>query len=106
MTGRQIRRPDRRQMTILGCGGIVCGLIMGSLVSFFLFPSVIRALGIRAKEAGEIQISLHPMVLLLTVALAVLTIYLGSRKPVKLAVSISPLEAAGYRPAQGEDRRP
>ena len=102
MTGRQIRRLIRRQMTILGCGGIVCGLIMGSLVSFFLFPSVIRALGIRAREAGEIQISLHPMVLVLTVALAVLTIYLGSRKPVKLAVSISPLEAAGYRPAQGK----
>lgn len=60
MTGLQIRRLIRRQMMILGCGGILCGLITGSLVSFLLFPSVIRALGIRAREAGEIQISLNP----------------------------------------------
>ena len=102
MTGLQIRRLIRRQMMILGCSGILCGLITGSLVSFLLFPSVIRALGIRAREAGEIQISLNPAVLLLAVALTGLTICLGSRKPVKLAVSISPLEAAGYRPAQGK----
>ena len=30
---------------------------------------------------------------------------MGSRKPVKMAVSVSPLEAAGYRPAQGKDGR-
>lgn len=105
MTGRQIRRLIRRQMMFLGCAGVLGGLLAGGAVSFLLLPSVIRFLGIRAGEEGDVPVTLNPAVVLLTVALTAFTIYMGSRKPVKMAVSVSPLEAAGYRPAQGKDGR-
>lgn len=103
MTGRQIRRLIRRQMLLLGSAGVLCGLLAGTVVTFLLLPSVIRFLGIRSGETAELHISLNPAVVLLTIALTAFTVYMGSRKPVKLAVSVSPLEAAGYRPAQGKD---
>lgn len=105
MTGRQIQRLIRRQMLFLGCTGVLSGLLAGGAISFILLPSVIHFLGIRSGEAGDIQITLNPAVLFLTAGLTAFTIYMGSKKPVKIAVSVSPLEAAGYRPTQGRDGR-
>ncbi len=97
MTERQIRSLIRRQMCMLGGGGLAAGLLLGGAVSFLLFPSVIRSLGIRSSEVGTIEIVFHPAVFILTAAFTALTIYAGSRKPVKKAVSVSPVEATGYR---------
>ncbi len=105
MTGRQIRMLIRRQMCLLGGAGTAGGILAGSGVSFVLFPSVIRSLGIRESEAGKIEVTFHPLVLALTAALAAVTIWLGSRKAVELAARISPIEAAGYRPASGNKGR-
>ena len=98
-TGRQIRSLIRGQMLILGGAGITAGILAGCAVSFLLLPSVIRSLGIRTGMAGEIHVSLNPAVLILTVLAAAFTIFTGSRKPAKLAAEITPVEAAGYRPA-------
>ena len=102
MTGRQIRRMIGRQMLFLGGAGILTGILAGCGVSFFLFPSVIRFLGIRSGTAGEIRITLNPAVLFLTVLLAWATVWIGSRKPAKMASSVSPVEAAGYQPGYGK----
>ena len=102
MTGKQIRSLIRRQMLLLGGAGIAAGILLGSAVAFLLLPSVIRSLGIREGMAGEIKISLNPVVLLLTVLLVAFTVYMGSRKPAKLASAISPMEAVGYRSAYAE----
>ena len=99
MTGKQIRFLIRRQMFLLGAAGIAGGILTGFAVAFLLLPSVIRSLGIREGMAGDIDISLNPAVLLLTVLLVAFTVYMGSRKPAKLASTISPMEAVGYRPA-------
>lgn len=101
MTGRQIRALMGRQSVLVGGAGIAAGLLFGTGVSFFLIPSIIRFLGVRAKEAGPIEISFHPAVFLLTILLTGATVWIGSRKPVKLAVCVSPIEAAGYRPVYG-----
>ncbi len=44
----------------------------------------------------------HPLVFLITILLTGVTIYMGSRKPAKLVVSISPVEALGYRVQTGK----
>lgn len=101
MTGRQIGTLMRRQTVIIGGIGISAGLILGTGVSFFLIPSIVRFLGVRAEEAGPIEITFHPAVFALTIFLTALTVWIGSRKPARLAVSVSPMEAAGYRPVYG-----
>ena len=101
MTGRQMKSLIRRQMLLVGGAGTAGGICLGILVSFFIIPSVVRFLGVRAKGIGEIEISFHPAVFLITVALSALTIYMGSRKPVRMAESISPVEAASYRSSGG-----
>lgn len=101
MTGRQIYRFMHRQMIFIASIGMTVGLAVGSLVAFFLIPEVVKTLGIR--EAA-IEVCFHPLVFLLTILLTGVTIYMGSRKPAKLAVSISPVEALGYRAQTGRKR--
>jgi putative ABC transport system permease protein len=93
MTGRQIYRLIYRQMLIVGAGGIVLGIAGGCGISFFVIPSLVKAFGIRDK----VQVVFHPVIFVLTILLVVATIYIGSRKPAKIAVTVSPIEAIRYQ---------
>lgn len=97
MSGKQVFKLVTGQMWILGGIGLLTGLASGSAVSFLLIPSVIKALGISAGVTGGVQVKLHPAVFILTAALIGATVCLGSRKPAKMAVQITPVEALGYR---------
>lgn len=99
MTGRQIYRLVFRQMQLVGTIGTGSGLLLGTAVSFFLIPGVVKTLGIRE---AEIQIVFHPLIFLVSIVLVGMTIYLASRKPVKIAARISPVEAVRYRRAAGK----
>lgn len=102
MTGQQIRSFLRTQMLFLGGAGLAGGLLAGSGVAFFLIPSVVQSLGIHTKAAGNIEVTFHPAVFFLTILLTGLTVFIGSRKPAKMAANVSPIEALGYRPADGK----
>lgn len=97
MTGRQIRRLIQRQMLIIGTAGTAGGILLGSAASFFLIPVVVKTLGIRE----DVKVAFHPAVFLLSIAVVGMTVYLGSRKPTRIADSVSPLEALGYRTVSG-----
>ncbi|MGL6201343.1 MAG: FtsX-like permease family protein [Lachnospiraceae bacterium] len=99
MTGRQIYYFMRWQMLLIGGIGIAGGIVLGSGVSFLLIPSVVKSLGIRTGQAGEISISFHPAIFLLTIFLTGFTVFIASRKPATIAVVSSPLAALGYRSA-------
>lgn len=92
MTGHQIYRLIYRQMLFVGTGGIVLGIAGGCGISFFVIPSLVKAFGIRDK----VQVVFHPAIFVLTVLLVAVTIYIGSRKPAKIAVTVSPIEANRY----------
>lgn len=100
MTGRQIYGLIRRQMLLIGGIGLAGGIIAGSALSFFLIPGIIKSLGIDASKIGGIVISFHPAIFLLTIFLVGITVFTASRKPAKIAVMCSPIEALGYRPAR------
>lgn len=102
MTGKQVYRLVLRQMMHIAAIGITGGIFFGSIVSFFLIPATVHTLGIQSKQAGEIEVAFHPVIFLMTILLTGLTVYIGSRKPAKLAVRISPIEALGYRPVSGK----
>lgn len=99
MTGKQIYRLVFRQMLLVGTIGTGSGLLLGTAVSFFLIPGVVKTLGIRGEE---IQIVFHPLIFLVSILLVGVTIYLGSRKPVRIAAQISPVEAIRYRRYSGK----
>lgn len=97
MTGKQIYKLMQRQMLTLGFFGVGGGLIAGGVVSFLMIPIAVQSFGIQASITAEDKIAFSPLILLATILLTSFTIYLGSRKPVKMAVHISPIEALGYR---------
>lgn len=105
MTGRQLRYLVGRQMLLIGGIGILGGIVTGSGVSFFVVPSVVKALGIHMGKGGEIQVAFHPMLLVLTVLFTGVTIFVAGRKPGKMAVMCSPMEALGYRPSANQRAR-
>lgn len=101
MTGRQVRLLMRRQLLLVGGIGAAGGLAIGAGVSFFLIPIVVRSLGIRKGQVEEITITFHPAMILLAVFLIGITIWTAGRKPTKIAVMCSPIEALGYHPVSG-----
>lgn len=105
MTGRQIHALVRRQMLLVTGIGLTCGLVLGGALSFFLIPGVVRSLGILASEIGGIEISFHPVIFLLTIVLTAATVFAAGKKPARIAVACSPVEALGYRPASVLKRR-
>lgn len=46
---------------------------------------------------GEIHVSFHPIIFLLTILLTGFTVWYAARKPMKIAESSSPIEALGYQ---------
>lgn len=101
MTGRQIRGFIYRQMLFLGGLGIAAGMLAGFGVSFLVLPSLIQALGISQRA----EVDFEPAVFVLTIAITASTVYVGSRKPAKLAARVSPIEASRYQSAQAGARR-
>ncbi|MCH1978180.1 ABC transporter permease [Lawsonibacter sp. OA9] len=100
MTERQIYCLIQKQMlcvTIIGTGA---GLLAGFAVSYLLIPAVVRALGIHKLA---VEISFHPAVFLGTILFVGITVFLCSRRPAKIAASVSPVEAMRYR--AGSPRR-
>ncbi|MDE8732242.1 FtsX-like permease family protein [Eubacteriales bacterium DFI.9.88] len=101
MTGRQINGLIRKQMLFTGAIGMAGGFLLGAAASFFLIPAVVKTLGIRQTD---IQIVFHPLILLAAVLLVGATVFIGSRKPARIAAEITPMEALGYRGLSGKTK--
>ena len=82
-------------MLIIVFIGIIVGCLLGVFVSFSLIPIVVKSLGIKKNYVDSIMVCFHPTVLLATILLVGFTIFSASRKPVKMATAVSPIEALG-----------
>lgn len=96
MTGRQIRQLMQKQLLWIGGIGMLAGILIGAGTSFFLIPVVVKTF-VSAKEMGAVQVTFHPIIVLLTVLLTGCTVWYAGRKPTKIAVGSSPVEALEYR---------
>ena len=99
MTEGQIKRMLKQQMLIVGLAGTMMGCLLGIFVSFSLIPKVIQSLGIKETYVGSGMVCFHPAVLIVVIMLVGFTIFFAGRKPIKMALAISPIEALGYRTA-------
>lgn len=96
MTGRQIRQLMQKQLLWIGGIGMLAGILIGAGTSFFLIPVVVKTF-VSAKEMEAVQVTFHPIIVLLTVLLTGCTVWYAGRKPTKIAVGSSPVEALEYR---------
>lgn len=96
MTGRQVRQLMQKQLLWIGGIGMLAGILIGAGTSFFLIPVVVKTF-VSGKEMGAVQVTFHPIIVLLTVLLTGCTVWYAGRKPTKIAVGSSPVEALEYR---------
>lgn len=85
MTGRQVYALMKKRMLYIGAVGMTLGILLGSAASFLVIPWVVKTLGIHEED---IAVAFHPAIFLLCLILISLTIWLGGRKPAKIAASI------------------
>lgn len=92
-TKKQIRALVRRQAFILSMIGIPIGTIIGYGIGVWTLPFMLSF-----SDYGGMEISLkfHPQILVFGAGFSAFTVFLSSRKPGKIAGSVSPIEAVKY----------
>lgn len=92
-TGRQLKRMIGIQSNVLASIGIVFGLLLGTLISWKMFPLVMMN---TTYEANDMVFSIHPLIYIFASVFSYFTVRLGCRKPQKIASRVSPIEAVTY----------
>jgi putative ABC transport system permease protein len=97
-TGQQLRTMIRRQALYLSFIGIPIGLILGFLLGKCLVPLIVN----RSSYSGShVVISPNPVIFIGAAVFALLTVIVSTNRPVKLAGSVSPIEAVHYHEVSG-----
>jgi ABC-type antimicrobial peptide transport system, permease component len=92
-TNRQLRSVIRRQAVLLSLIGIPLGLLTG----FFVGKAFVPTLMARSSYAGSaVSVSPHPLIFVGAAAFALITVFISTYKPGKIAAKVSPLEAMDY----------
>ncbi len=98
-TGRQLRTMIRRQALYLSFIGIPIGLILGFLLGKGLVPLIVN----RSSYSGShVVISPNPLIFIGAAVFALLTVIVSTYKPVRLAGSVSPIEAVRFHEESGK----
>lgn len=98
-TKGQIRRLVRRQAFLLSAAGIPVGLLAGYGIGKLLLPFLL-SFG-DAYEGMNISLEFNPWILVFGAGFSAFTVWLSSRKPGKIAGSVSPIEAVRYAETGG-----
>ena len=92
-TKKQIRRLVRRQALLLSVVGIPVGLFIGYGIGAVALPFMLSFMD---YSGMEISLQFQPWILLCSAGFSALTVSISSRKPGKIAGSVSPVEAVKY----------
>lgn len=95
MSKYQIKKLINQQALWLSCVGIPIGLVIGFFIGRTALPLVMDVLSTSYKNIAA-EVSPSPVIFLGAAVLTAFTVFLSTRKPVKLAATISPLEAFHY----------
>lgn len=98
-TRKQIRRLVRRQALMLSAIGIPIGLVIGYGIGRLVLPFMLSF----SDDQGEAaSIKFNVWILVFGAGFSALTVFLSSRKPGRIAGSVSPIEAVRYTEAGGK----
>lgn len=91
-TGKQLKRIVTRQALLLSVIGIPVGLVAGFTIGKAVLPLVMM----QTSYAGDAVVSLNPLIFWGASVFSLLTVFLSTRKPCKIAAHVSPVEAVKY----------
>lgn len=95
MNRRQVRRLVNRQALWLTCIGLPLGLIVGFFVGRAALPHTMNILAV-SYENLAVRVEPSPVIFAGGAALTALTVFLSTRKPVRIAADTPPMEAFRY----------
>lgn len=92
-TASQLRRIIRRQALLLSAIGIPIGLFLG----FFSGKALVPLLMNNSSYAGSgVSVSPNPLIFIGSVLFALMTVFISTLKPGRMAGKVSPIEAVRY----------
>lgn len=95
MSKRQVKKLINQQAIWLSCIGIPLGLLAGYFIGRAALPRVMSILS-SSYENIAINVEPSPVIFFGAAILAALTVFLSTRKPVRAAANIPPIEAFRY----------
>lgn len=95
MSRRQVRMLINRQAALLSAAGIPIGLLLGYFIGSASLPTVMSILSMDYKTITA-SVSPSPAIFLGAGILTAVTVFLSTRKPVRTAADIPPIEAFRY----------
>lgn len=101
-TSKQIKGMITKQALLLSVIGIPFGLVIGFVVGKACLPLII---GIADTGSVKAVVSLNPIIFIGAALFALITVFISTRKPGKIAGSVSPVEAVRYSGVTDELRR-
>ncbi len=100
MSKRQIKKLINLQALWLSCVGIPLGLLIGYFVGKATLPYMMRTLS-SSYENVKINVNPSPIIFVGAAVLAAFTVFLSTRKPIRVAANIPAIEAFRYVEAAG-----
>lgn len=95
MSKRQVKILINRQAIWLSCTGIPIGLLIGYFVGKAALPKVMDTFA-NSYENVTVHVTPSPIIFAGAAALAAFTVFLSTRKPVRAAANIPPIDAFRY----------
>lgn len=95
MSKRQVKKLINLQAVWLSCIGIPLGLLIGYFIGKAALPYMMRTLS-SSYENIAIHVDPSPIVFVGAAVLAAFTVFLSTRKPIRAAADIPPIEAFRY----------
>ena len=92
-TGKQIRKMIHRQAVFLSCIGIPFGLAAGYLAGCRIVPMIMDQSN---YAGGQYQVSANPLIFVGSTVFALVTVWISTARPGRIAAGVSPVEAVRY----------
>jgi putative ABC transport system permease protein len=101
-TSKQIKRMITKQALLLSVIGIPFGLVIGFIIGKACLPLI---MGIADTDGIDAVVSLNPIIFIGAALFALITVFISTRKPGKIAGSVSPVEAVRYSGVSDDIKR-
>lgn len=101
-TGRQIKKIIRRQALLLGILGIPTGLVCGYFIGSAMMP---KMMAMTSYVGNEVGVSMHLLIFIGSAVFTLLTVWISTGKPARIAAKVSPVEAVRYTEHAGGKKK-